>query len=208
MSQWHSLIDTLTGMRLLWPFKLFSHIVHTHIFSLTGILHLLSSMANVKLDWIIGGKYRILRQIGVGSFGASLSFTIESVGAQWHTGEIYAGYDIHSGEEVAIKLEPCANGYLHLENEYKSYQLLGHRHTGIPQMKWFGIMEGYTAMALSLLGPSLEELFISNNCKFTLGKVLIIADQMVCLIAINCMALHDLTTLVAIVDERWKRLHA
>ena len=65
-------------------------------------------------------------------------------------------------------------------------------------MKWFGIDGGYTAMALNLLGPSLEELFISNNYKFTLGTVLIIADQMVCLIVINCMALHDLTTPVAI----------
>jgi hypothetical protein len=58
-------------------------------------------------------------------------------------------------------------------------------------MKWFGIVEGYTAMALSLLGPSLEELFISNNRKFTPGTVSIIADQMVSLTAINCMAFHD-----------------
>ena len=155
-------------------------------------------MADVKLDWIIGGKYRILRQIGVGSFGASLSFTIESVGAQWHTGEIYAGYDIHSGEEVAIKLESCGNGYLHLKNEYKSYQILGCQHAGIPHIKWFGIIEGYTAMALNLLGPSLEELFISNNCKFTLRTVAIIVDQMVRLIAINYMVLHYLQPLVAI----------
>jgi hypothetical protein len=99
---------------------------------------------------------------------------------------------------VAIKLEPCANGYFHLQNEYKSYQILGHQHVSIPYVKWFGSVGGYTAMALNLLGPSLEELFISNKLKFTLGTVLIIADQMVCLITINCTALHDLITLVAI----------
>ena len=65
-------------------------------------------------------------------------------------------------------------------------------------MKWFGTVGGYTAMALSLLGPSPEELFISNNCKFNLETVSIVADQMVCLVEINCMALHDLTDLVAI----------
>lgn len=128
---------------------------------------------------------------------------LEAAGAHCHTGKIYAGYDICSGEEVAIKLEPCANGYLHLENEYKSYQILGRQCAGIPQMKWFGIVEGYTAMALNLLGPSLEELFISNNRKFTLGTVSIIADQMVSLTAINCIALHDHTTLVAI----FSRIH-
>jgi casein kinase 1, epsilon len=84
-----------------------------------------------------------------------------------------------------MKLEPSANGYLHLENEYKSYQILGRQHTGIPHIKWFGIVEGYTAMALNLLGPSLEELFISNNHKFTPGTVSIIADQMVRLIDCN-----------------------
>jgi len=149
-------------------------------------------MADHKLDWIIDGKYRIMRQIGVGSFGASVSFTIESTGAHFHTGEIYAGYNICSGEEVAIKLEARANGYLHLDNEYKSYQILG-RHIGISHMKWFGIVEGYTVMALNLLGPSLEELFISNNRKFTLGTVSIIADQMVRLISINFQQLHGVT---------------
>ena len=114
------------------------------------------------LDWFIDGKYRIMRQIGVGSFGTSISFTIESTGAHCHTGEIYAGYNICSGKEVTIKLKAHANSYLHLENEYKLYQILGH-HIGILHLKWFGIVEGHTVMALNLLGLSLEELFISNN---------------------------------------------
>ena len=130
-------------------------------------------MAGHKLDWIIDGKYRIMRQIGIGFFGMSISFTIKSTGAHCHTGEIYAKYNICSGEEVTIKLKACANGYLHLGNEFKSYQILG-CHFGISHMKWVGIMEGYTVMALNLLRPFLEELFISNNCKFTLGMVSIL----------------------------------
>ena len=87
-------------------------------------------MAGYKLDWIIDGKNRIMRHIWVGSFSASISFTMKSTGAHCHTGKMNAGYNICSGEGVAIKLEACANGYLHLENKYKSYQILGH-HIGI-----------------------------------------------------------------------------
>ena len=72
-------------------------------------------MAGDKLDWIIDGKYRIMRQIGVGSFGVSISFTIKSTGAHCHTDNIYAGYNICSGEEVTIKLKAHANSYLHLK---------------------------------------------------------------------------------------------
>jgi hypothetical protein len=97
----------------------------------------------------------------------------------YHTGKIYAGFNVNSGEQVAIKLESRSSGYLHLENEYKSYQILGRRHVGIPHVKWFGVEKDHTVMALSLLGPSLEEIFISKHRKFSLGTVLIIADQLV-----------------------------
>lgn len=141
------------------------------------------NMADIDFNWIIAGKYRILRQIGAGSFGVSLVlFSTSTTSADYpsyHTGKIYAGFNINSGEEVAIKLETRSSGYLHLENEYKSYQILGHRHVGIPHVKWFGIEKGHTVMALSLLGPSLEDIFISKHRKFALGTVLIIANQLV-----------------------------
>lgn len=101
--------------------------------------------------------------------------------AHCHSGEIYAGYNINSGEEVAIKVESRSAGYRHLNNEYKAYEVLqvGNRHIGIPHIKWFGVERDYTIMALSLLGPSLEELFIANHRKFNISTVLIIADQLV-----------------------------
>lgn len=53
-------------------------IVHTQPSSLIISHLLLRCMADFKLDWVIGGKYKILRQIGVGSFGMSLSLIRES----------------------------------------------------------------------------------------------------------------------------------
>jgi hypothetical protein len=46
-------------------------------------------------------------------------------------------------------------------------------------MKWSGIEGDYTILTLSLLGSSLEEIFASNNRKFNLTTVLVIADQLV-----------------------------
>ncbi|KAM6490240.1 Protein kinase-like domain containing protein, partial [Amanita muscaria] len=110
----------------------------------------------------VGGKYRIRKQIGAGSFGA-----------------IYTGYNTTSGEEVTIKLESRSAGYLHLENECKAYLNLGNRYVGIPRMKWSGIEGDYTILTLSLLGPSLEEIFASNNRKLNLTTILVIADQLI-----------------------------
>ena len=50
---------------------------------------------------------------------------------------------------------------------------------GIPSVCWFRMEGEYNAMVLELLGPSLEELFNHNNCKFSLKMILILADQMV-----------------------------
>jgi hypothetical protein len=100
--------------------------------------------------------------------------------AHCHPGKIYAGYNINSGEEIAIKLESRSAGYRHLDNEFKAYNVLGNRYMGIPHVKWFGVERDYTIMTLTLLGPSLEELFTFNHHKFTTSTVLIIADQLVC----------------------------
>ncbi|KAI3968854.1 hypothetical protein MKX01_029004 [Papaver californicum] len=109
----------------------------------------------------IGGKFKLGRKIGSGSFG-----------------ELYLGTNIQSGEEVAIKLESAKTRHPQLHYESKLYMLL-QGGTGIPHLKWFGVQGEYNVMVIDLLGPSLEDLFNYCNRKFTLKTVLMLADQLI-----------------------------
>ena len=55
----------------------------------------------------VGGKYRLGKKIGSGSFG-----------------DIYLGHHILTGEEVAIKLESVKSRHQQLSYEYRLYRLL------------------------------------------------------------------------------------
>jgi serine/threonine protein kinase len=98
-------------------------------------------------------------------------------------GKIYAGYDIISGKDIAIKFEPQSSKHLHLENEYNIYKSIDN-HIGIPHLKWFGQKCKQRVLVLSLLGPSLENIFVASGCCFKLGAVLAIANQMVCFVCL------------------------
>ncbi|XP_071689433.1 casein kinase 1-like protein 9 [Rutidosis leptorrhynchoides] len=113
------------------------------------------------MDHILGGKFKLGRKIGSGSFG-----------------ELYLGVNIQSGEEVAIKLEPVKTRHPQLHYESKIYRLL-QGGTGIPNLKWFGVEGEYNIMVIDLLGPSLEDLFNYCNRKFSLKTVLMLADQLI-----------------------------
>jgi serine/threonine protein kinase len=93
-------------------------------------------------------------------------------------GKIFAGYDIISGEDVAIKFEPQSSKYFHLENEFNIYKSIGN-HIGVPRFKWFGQEHNQRVLVLSLLGLSLENIFVGSGCRFGLRTVLAIANQMV-----------------------------
>ncbi|KAL9256434.1 Casein kinase 1-like protein [Drosera capensis] len=112
-------------------------------------------------DRVVGGKYKLGRKIGSGSFG-----------------ELYLGVNVQNGEEVAVKLEPITTKHPQLHYESKLYMLL-QGGTGIPHMKWFGVEGEYNAMVIDLLGPSLEDLFNYCNRKFSLKTVLMLADQLI-----------------------------
>ncbi|XP_019180500.1 PREDICTED: casein kinase 1-like protein 10 [Ipomoea nil] len=112
------------------------------------------------MDHVIGGKFKLGRKIGGGSFG-----------------ELYLGVNVQTGEEVAVKLEPVKTKHPQLHYESKLYMLL-QGGTGIPHLKWFGVEGEYNAMVIDLLGPSLEDLFNYCNRKFTLKTVLMLADQL------------------------------
>ena len=131
----------------------------------------------------VARKFRVGPKIGNGSFG-----------------EIYGGVNVHTGEEVAIKLEPLKSKHPQLIYESKIYRVLQggckygmSKHTllcsdvvcvcdlsdGIPGVKWFGSEGDYNVLVIDLLGPSLEDLFNYCNKKFTLKTVLMLADQMI-----------------------------
>ena len=58
-------------------------------------------------EFIVGGKYRLVRKIGSGSFG-----------------DIYLGVNIANGEEVAVKLEPVTARHPQLFYESRLYKVL------------------------------------------------------------------------------------
>lgn len=113
------------------------------------------------MDHVIGGKFKLGRKIGSGSFG-----------------ELYLGVNVQTGEEVAVKLESVKTKHPQLHYESKLYMLL-QGGTGIPHLKWFGVEGEYNVMVIDLLGPSLEDLFNYCNRKFSLKTVLMLADQLI-----------------------------
>uniref|UniRef100_A0A804U6Q1 non-specific serine/threonine protein kinase n=1 Tax=Zea mays TaxID=4577 RepID=A0A804U6Q1_MAIZE len=120
------------------------------------------------MERVIGGKYKLGRKIGSGSFG-----------------ELYLGVNIQNGEEVGIKLEPVKTKHPQLHYESKVYMLLqgGITHfgniDGIPHLKWYGVEGEYNVMVIDLLGPSLEDLFNSCHRNFSMKTVLMLADQLI-----------------------------
>ncbi|WOK94352.1 hypothetical protein Cni_G03054 [Canna indica] len=112
------------------------------------------------MERVIGGKFKLGKKIGSGSFG-----------------ELYLGVNIQSGEEVAIKMESVKSKHPQLHYESKVYMLL-QGGTGIPHLKWFGVEGEYNIMVIDLLGPSLEDLFNYCNRRFSLKTVLMLADQL------------------------------
>ncbi|XP_078173446.1 casein kinase 1-like isoform X1 [Carex rostrata] len=113
------------------------------------------------MEHVIGGKFKLGRKIGSGSFG-----------------ELYLGVNIQTGEEVAIKLESVKSKHPQLQYESKVYMLL-QGGTGVPHLKWYGVEGEYNVMVIDLLGPSLEDLFNYCNRKFSLKTVLMLADQLI-----------------------------
>ncbi|KAG9509567.1 Casein kinase I isoform delta-A, partial [Fragariocoptes setiger] len=117
-------------------------------------------MTEVILERHIAGQFRLGRKIGSGSFG-----------------DIHLGTNIHTGEEVAIKIESTKTKHQQLEVESAILNSMANA-PGIPQIKWWGTEGEYNVMVMELLGPSLEDLFNFCSKKFSLKTVLLLADQM------------------------------
>lgn len=111
-------------------------------------------------------KARVLQKINGGSFG-----------------QIHLGVLIGSGLEVAVKLEKQKSLAPQLLNEGNVLRHL-EGGPGIPKVHWFGIHEPeYNVMVMDLLGSSLQDLFSYCKHKFSLKTVLMLADQMISILA-------------------------
>lgn len=140
----------------------------------------MTDSASHRLDLRVGGKYRLGKKIGSGSFGMCILSNSRFMHCRLtsHIGDIYLGINIISGEEVAIKLESVKAKHPQLEYESKVLKTLAGG-VGVPFVRWFGTECDYNAMVIDLLGPSLEDLFNFCNRKFSLKTVLLLADQLV-----------------------------
>ncbi|PHH87158.1 hypothetical protein CDD83_9248 [Cordyceps sp. RAO-2017] len=110
-------------------------------------------------DILINKRYRLDRKLGSGGFGL-----------------VYAGTDLETGSEVAIKLMHAAREDAILESEADALRQLGGV-AGVPRLLWFGCECDYYALVHEILGPSLEDLFNYCGRRFSLKTVLLVADQ-------------------------------
>lgn len=109
---------------------------------------------------IIGKKYKLLKQIGEGSFG-----------------KIFEAENILTNNKVAIKIEKKNNMSL-LKHEANIYYKCKNV-KGISNIKFFGTEENFNYIVMDLLGPSVDKMRENKGGKMNLNEVLIIAIQMI-----------------------------
>lgn len=118
---------------------------------------------------IIGNKYKLLKQIGEGSFG-----------------KIFEAIHIITNDRVAIKIEK-KNVKSILKHEANIYYKCKNI-KNIPSIRMFGTENNYNYIVMDLLNLSLEQLRENNNGIISLNEILSISIQL-----INCLEkLHGL----------------
>ncbi len=111
---------------------------------------------------IVFNKYSIIRQIGKGSFGT-----------------VFAGINTKTNEKVAIKTEVQTDKPNLSLLESESHKLNSLRNSiGIPKIYEFGKVDGFNILVMEQLGKSLNQLFISQNRKFSLKTVCVLGIDM------------------------------
>uniref|UniRef100_A0A3P9I7F8 non-specific serine/threonine protein kinase n=1 Tax=Oryzias latipes TaxID=8090 RepID=A0A3P9I7F8_ORYLA len=165
----------------------------------------MASSSGSKAEFIVGGKYKLVRKIGSGSFGdiyLAINITNGEVSqcgsvrcwefslccgfsSWWNTGPHRAACARERvnvvflcSQEVAVKLESQKARHPQLLYESKLYKIL-QGGVGIPHIRWYGQEKDYNVLVMDLLGPSLEDLFNFCSRRFTMKTVLMLADQMI-----------------------------
>lgn len=113
------------------------------------------------MDRVFGGRYKIKRKLGAGSFG-----------------EIYEGENIKNGKRCAIKVERLKTQVPQLNSESKVYSLLSGS-VNVPTLYYFGIEIKTCALVIDFLGQSLDSLRTSCSGRLPLKSVLMLAPQMI-----------------------------
>jgi hypothetical protein len=94
---------------------------------------------------IVGNKYKLIKQIGSGSFGS-----------------IFEGVNVRTSEKVAIKIEIISDDLKLLKHESNIYRILSSV-DGVPKIKWYGKDETNYYMVIDLFGKSLQDLMDKNK---------------------------------------------
>ena len=121
----------------------------------------MASSSGPKADVLVGGRYKLVREIGSGSFG-----------------HVHLAIDLTNHEQVAVKLESQNTRQPRLLYEKELYNFL-QGGVGVPQIRWYGQETDYNVLVMDLLGPSLEDLFNFCSRRFSMKTVLMLADQMI-----------------------------
>lgn len=110
---------------------------------------------------MILGRYRVIEEIGAGSFG-----------------RIYSAEDTKDKKFVAIKVESAKVRHPQLEDEYKVY-LRFVDSTNFPQVYDYTRVGDFNILIFELLGKSIESHFQRVRKPLSLKTVLMLADQMI-----------------------------
>lgn len=117
----------------------------------------------MDIGYRIDDRFVIQKKIGEGSFG-----------------DVYKGYDISRDLYIAIKIEKIEktnSNKSRLDMEREIYSNLSGK--GVPEILWHGIINDRKILIMTYLGPSLEDLFIFCNRKFTYKTICLIAIQII-----------------------------
>ncbi|VDD74496.1 unnamed protein product [Mesocestoides corti] len=132
-------------------------------------------------EFIVNHEWKLLKRIGAGSFG-----------------ELFLAVNKRTRMEAAAKLEYHRSGApVQLKTEYELLRILNNA-PGITKLYWYGrdgVQNLYTVLIMELLGPSLEDLHVYCDLKFSLKTVSMLADQMIKRIETlhkNCLIHRDI----------------
>ena len=127
----------------------------------------------------VDGRFRLKESLGSGSYGMSFILMLIQIQNLWTLlAVVYRAQNIINGDVVAVKLEPATDHSSSVEREYHILKQL-EGGIGIPSAHWFGRESIHHALVLDLLGPSLQDIFLARNQKFSLHAVVDLGDQLV-----------------------------